>query len=224
MSMTTVEFDCKVAAIYDLFTRIGFLKKIYDNVALDILKDNNWFTLMDIGGGTGPVEERIVKKRRAGIIFLVEMSHCMIERARRKKTLKKHDNPKILFVNMDAGKMVFLKEKVDLAFALFSYHHWPDRIETFRGILNTLKKGGRLWIFEINTGLSPEKASKYYRTLGVPSSIGEKVHRMIIKSNHGSSKKELLSLVKELDKNITVSEVLENWRELPIIKIEYRKT
>lgn len=218
-----MDFDCKVAAIYDLFTKVGFLKKIYDNVAHDILEDRNWFTLMDIGGGTGPVEERIVKKRRKGIVFLAEMSHCMIERARQKKRLKMSGDLKIIFVNMDAGKTGFLKEKVDLAFALFSYHHWPDRNETFKGIINNLKKDGRLWIFEINTGLSPEIASKYYRSLGVPSGIGEKVHKMIIKTKHGSSKKELLSITEKLGENVVVTEVLENWRELPIIKIEYKK-
>jgi len=56
----------------------------------------------------------------------------------------------------DVAEIGMQNESVDLAVATLSFHHWLKPAKAFEELHRVLKSGGEVWIYEVNSDLTPQ--------------------------------------------------------------------
>lgn len=124
-------YDSGHAGVYEM------CKDDYPPV-LDELKKYPFQDLLDVGCGTGPMIELLVKEFPDGNYTGIDLTPRMIEVAQAKKL------PHTKFLVGDSENLPFKENSFDVVICTNSFHHYPNPQAFLDGVARVLKDGGRL--------------------------------------------------------------------------------
>lgn len=129
----------KAAEVYDS-GHAGLYEMCKDDYppVLQELKKYPFQELLDVGCGTGPMIELLLKEFPDKNYTGIDLTPRMIEVAQEKKL----DHTK--FVIGDSENLPFMKDTFDVVVCTNSFHHYPNPQAFMNGASRVLKKGGRL--------------------------------------------------------------------------------
>ena len=96
--------------------------------------------VLDIGSGTGALEERLVEAVPSAEVVGVDMAPAMVERARRKL----RDVPSVSFRKADAHALPFGDEHFDVVVSASTFHYFDRPAVALKEMARVLHPGGRL--------------------------------------------------------------------------------
>jgi ubiquinone/menaquinone biosynthesis C-methylase UbiE len=122
---------------------MGGLNAQQNRATVDALDPPPGAAVLEIGFGPGRALEMLATRRPLGLVAGVDHSELMVARARRRLNGRRGDAALDLRV-ADAGDLPFPDEKFDVAFAVNSFHLWPDKERALAEMAGVLKPGGDL--------------------------------------------------------------------------------
>src|SRR4051794_22010626 len=99
---------------------------------------------LDIGCGPGIAVEAASRTLTAGRIVGIDPSDAMLDDARRRT----HGADNVVLVRATVDSIPLEDGAVDVAWALNSLHHWPDRAAGLVEVRRVLRPGGRFLVVE----------------------------------------------------------------------------
>lgn len=165
--------------LYSLFSR-GYRRH---TVIVDALAPQPGDRLLDVGCGLGQILH--LGASRGAVVYGIDSSPAMVERARRKV-------PQATLEIGPAEAIPFPDDSFDLVTAVATFHHWADRERGLGEAVRVLAPGGRLFIVEKDLaeggdhGLSPSDAALLAARLGelgfedvAVAELNDRRHQMI---------------------------------------------
>ncbi len=131
------EFN-RQASIYDeseVANISKYPKECYPFI-MNVLKEREYLSVLDMGCGTGAMLERISKENPKANLFGLDLSENMIKVAEKKKI------PRAEYVVGDAEDLPYENEKFDVVICNQSFHHYPNPRKAFEGAYRVLKQSG----------------------------------------------------------------------------------
>ena len=126
---------------------MGWLMERLNNgqnrATVDALDPPPGAAVLEVGFGPGQALEMLAHKVPLALVAGVDHSPLMLARARRRLNGRRGDAALDLRLG-DAGDLPFPDEKFDLAFAVNSFHLWPDQDRALAEMTGVLKPGGDL--------------------------------------------------------------------------------
>ena len=122
---------------------MGGLNAAQNRATVDALDPPQGGAVLEIGFGPGQALEMLANKIPLGLVAGVDHSALMVARARRRLNGRRGDAALDLRLG-EAGDLPFPDEKFDLAFAVNSFHLWPDQDRALAEMAGVLKPGGDL--------------------------------------------------------------------------------
>ena len=119
------------------------LNRIQNRVTVEALDPPAGAAVLEVGFGPGHALQMLAAKAPLGLVAGVDHSALMLARARRRLNGRRGDAALDLRLG-DAGDLPFPDEKFDLAFAVNSFHLWPDQDRALAEMAGVLKPGGDL--------------------------------------------------------------------------------
>lgn len=117
--------------------------------ALAYVDIQNGFRVLDVGCGGGKTVAKLCDRVGSGKVYGIDYSELCVK----KSTKQNHKN--ILCGKADirqasVSELPFEDGSFDLVTAVETYYFWPDKLNDLKGILRTLKSGGKiLLVFEM---------------------------------------------------------------------------
>jgi len=136
-------------------------KEVVDEVSLNIYSGR----ILDVGTGPGYVPIEIVKKRNDLKVTGVDLSSKMVKiavKAARKARLSSRADFKVA----NAGNLPFENEYFDFVISTLSFHHWSKPAEYLKEIHRVLKKGGKVYIYDLRRDTPKEVDSEVRKKYG----------------------------------------------------------
>lgn len=99
--------------------------------------------VLEIGFGPGHALEMLARRRPLGLVAGIDHSELMVRRARRRLSGRRGDAALDLRLG-DAGDLPFPDERFELAYAVNSFHQWPDKPRALAEMAGVLKPEGDL--------------------------------------------------------------------------------
>ncbi|WP_293375991.1 class I SAM-dependent methyltransferase [Phenylobacterium sp.] len=122
---------------------MGGLNAAQNRATVDALDPPPGGAVLEIGFGPGRALEMLANKVPLGLVAGIDHSELMVARARRR--LNGHRGDAALDLRLgEAGDLPFPDEKFDVAFAVNSFHLWPDPERALAEMAGVLKPGGDL--------------------------------------------------------------------------------
>jgi len=137
------------ATAYDYFPLILWLHSVQKKVLR--IMDPPWkAAILDIGTGTGSAIHMLIQRGHRGKLAGVDLSPRMLERARRKlgKRAELH--------LADVTKLPFKAGSFDIVMSTEAFHHFTRPEKATREMARVLKKGGRLYVADVNFFFRPK--------------------------------------------------------------------
>lgn len=131
-------YDSGHAGVYEM------CKDDYPPV-LDELKKYPFQDLLDVGCGTGPMIELLVKEFPDGNYTGIDLTPRMIEVAQAKKL------PHTKFLVGDSENLPFKENTFDVVICTNSFHHYPNPQAFFDSVKRCLRPGGRLVLRDVTS-------------------------------------------------------------------------
>ena len=143
--------------------------------------------VLEIGFGPGQALEMLAHTRPLGLVAGVDHSELMVASARRRLDGGRGDAALDLRC-AEAGDLPFADETFDLAFAVNSFHQWPDQEGALAEMMGVLKPAGDLVLsirnFRTEGRFEPagkgaetaQEAAEMMRELGLQVRVREIVH------------------------------------------------
>jgi ubiquinone/menaquinone biosynthesis C-methylase UbiE len=156
--------------------RISLLRDAHSKVADDILKKLASGTVLDLGTGPGYLPIKIATRNPSLEVIGLDLSQDMIRMARTNADRADAESVE-LFVG-DVAEIGMRNESVDVAVATLSFHHWANPAKAFEELFRVLKTGGEVWIYEIDSDLTPQSEEWMKRNYNI---ITREVARLVIK-------------------------------------------
>jgi len=115
-------------------------------------------TLLDLGTGPGLLPIQIAQRFPGAHVIGIDLSEKMIELAYKHLRDTKYDirNTTLEFKVMDANKLAFGDESIDVIVSTGAFHHWKNPAQIFDEIYRCLKRGGAAFIYDGYAGASDE--------------------------------------------------------------------
>lgn len=141
------------AKFYDKTT--GFLNSFEKGKLIEFCGDLKGKKVLDIGCGTGRVEDLLKESARADLastradIVAADISDEMLK-------IAKHRHPDVEFVQADINAMPFKDEEFDVAIAAFVIVHIKNLTKAFKEIDRVLKPNGIFVLTNINQRKAPK--------------------------------------------------------------------
>lgn len=143
------------ASLYAFATRrVSLFRDINAIVANEILDRVASGTVLDVGTGPGYLPIGIAIKNPSLEVVGLDVSGDMIKIARANAQRAHMENVHVLVG--DVAEIGMPNESVDLAVATLSFHHLSNPPKAFEELYRVLKSGGEVWIYEVNSDLTPE--------------------------------------------------------------------
>ena len=132
-----------------------------NRVTVEALDPPPGAAVLEVGFGPGHALQMLANKVPLGLVAGIDHSPLMVARARRRLNGRRGDAALDLRLG-DAGDLPFPDEKFDLAFAVNSFHLWPDQDRALAEMAGVLKPGGdlALSIRDFRVGARFEAAGK----------------------------------------------------------------
>ena len=131
-------YDSGHAGVYEM------CKDDYPPV-LDELKKYPFQDLLDVGCGTGPMIELLVKEFPDGNYTGIDLTPRMIEVAQAKKL------PHTKFLVGDSENLPFKENTFDVVICTNSFHHYPNPQAFFDSVKRCLRPNGRLILRDVTS-------------------------------------------------------------------------
>jgi ubiquinone/menaquinone biosynthesis C-methylase UbiE len=129
-------------------------RDINDTVANETLDRVAYGTVLDVGTGPGYLPVCIATKNSSLEVVGLDISRDMTKIAR--ANAKRADLENVHVLVGDAAEIGMPNESVDLAVATLSFHYLSNAPKTFEELCRVLKRGGEVWIYEVNSELTPQ--------------------------------------------------------------------
>jgi ubiquinone/menaquinone biosynthesis C-methylase UbiE len=139
-----------IAPIYDSLMPAPDLTRWHDLLQLPTLG-----SLLDAGGGTGRVSNRL--RHWAGRVVICDFSLPMLKRAKAKMGIHS--------VQADVGRLPFPDEAFDRVIVVDALHHFSHQERTVKELVRVLKKGGRIVVEEPDITRPVVKLSAFFERL-----------------------------------------------------------
>lgn len=117
------------------------LNNVQNRATVEALDPPPGAAVLEIGFGPGQALEMLAHKVPLSLVAGVDHSPLMVARARRRLNGRRGDAALDLRLG-DAGDLPFPDERFDLAFAVNSFHLWPDQARALAEMAGVLKPGG----------------------------------------------------------------------------------
>jgi ubiquinone/menaquinone biosynthesis C-methylase UbiE len=143
------------ARMYAFATRsVTVFRDIDTTVTNEILDKVASGTVLDAGAGPGYLSNRIAIKNPSLEVVGLDVSRDMSRISRLNAKRMHVENLHVL--TGDIAEIGLPKESVDLAVAILTFHHLSNPSKAFEELYRVLKTGGQVWIYEVNSDLSPQ--------------------------------------------------------------------
>lgn len=159
----------RIPALAAVFYALGparIFEPHYTMIAEDVhLADGA--VLVDLGTGPGILPVKIARRFPRARIVGIDLSEKMIEIAKGKGQGVENAE----FIVMDAAKLRFDDNSLDMVLSTGAMHHWREPVKIFDEIYRCLKPGAEAWIYDGYAEASREAIKKGIRPLflGLPS-------------------------------------------------------
>ena len=100
-------------------------------------------SVLEVGFGPGHALQLLAARARLALVAGVDHSRLMVETAQRRLMGRRGQAALDLRLGK-AGELPFADETFDLAFAVNSFHQWPDQEDALAEMTGVLKPGGEL--------------------------------------------------------------------------------
>ncbi len=140
------EFDEIIIRLVPYYTEL--VQTLVDGIALN--KESR-FAVLDLGCGTGTISRRIADLYPQATFTMLDIAPNMIEKAHQKMS----NRPDTEYVVSDFTHYDFPSERFDLVVSSLALHHAEtdaDKIDLYRRIYQTLRRGGQFINFDIMLG------------------------------------------------------------------------
>jgi len=124
------------------------------SVANEILDRVASGTVLDVGTGPGHLSTLIAIKNPSLEVVGLDVSRHMVEIAQANAKRAHVANLHVLIG--DVAEIGMQNESVDIAVAILTFHHLSNPSKTFEELHRVLKTGGQVWIYEVNSDLTPQ--------------------------------------------------------------------
>ncbi|OED30773.1 trans-aconitate 2-methyltransferase [Methanosphaera sp. WGK6] len=193
---------------YDNYRKqaIPLMDEFYQT-AIDLTKKYNNPKILDLGAGTGILTELLHKQHPKSEITLIDMSHKMLEKAR-----KKFEN-EILFNYIEANYLTHnFPEQYDIIISSLSIHHLTDdeKQELYEKIYNHLLDGG-VFINADQVSGATDKTEQLYK---------EKDESHLQTQNMPEYEKEILRKRRTLDKPATLRDTIKWYKQIGYVNVD----
>lgn len=167
-----------------------FLKNgnaVQNRVTVEALAPSPGARVLEVGFGSGQALEMLARNHPLGLVAGVDHSELMVASARRRLDGGRGDAALDLRCG-DAGQLPFDDESFDLAFAVNSFHQWPDKQAALAEMVGVLRLAGDLVLsirdFRTEGRFEPpgagartaQEAAGMLRDLGLQVRVREIVH------------------------------------------------
>ena len=100
--------------------------------------------MLDVGCGPAQLTREIARSRPGLSVLGVDPSPDMIRQAERAP------RPSNLELRVASPATSGLRDELDFALSVLSFHHWEEPVQELAAIHRGLRNGGRLWLYEPN--------------------------------------------------------------------------
>ncbi len=128
---------------YDIFP-LGPWTRSLQRKVIFIMRPRPNEAILDVGCGTGAALRMLLRRHHRGKLAGVDLSPQMLRKARRKLGL---DADLRL---ADAASLPFRTENFDIVMSTAAFHHFPEPGKAVQEMARVLKRGGRLYIADLN--------------------------------------------------------------------------
>jgi ubiquinone/menaquinone biosynthesis C-methylase UbiE len=166
---------------------MGSLNALQNRATVDALDPPPGGAVLEIGFGPGQALQMLALSRPLGLVAGIDHSELMVARARHRLRANRGDAALDLRIG-DAGDLPFPDDKFDAAFAVNSFHLWPDQERALAEMTGVLKPGGDLMLsirdFRVAGRFEPpgrgaetaKVAAEMLKDLGLQVRLREVVH------------------------------------------------
>lgn len=154
-----------LARIYDIIYRDYLAKTMQEALLPFLLRPDVKF--LDVGCGTGALEERLLPLVPNAQIVAVDISEDMLAQAKKKLT----NYPSIEWIHGDFVKIPLPGNSFDVAFSLSNLHYFPNPSAVFQKIGSLLKRGGIFILIDWDRNFFNGRAYNWYSKKFDPSFI-----------------------------------------------------
>ena len=105
-------------------------------IIMDVLKEFEPKTILDLGCGTAALLEMVLKIKSIDTAYGVDLSEKMLEQARSKQI-------KAVLVQGDSEYLPFEENFFDVVYCNDSFHHYPNPREVLKEVKRVLKQSGK---------------------------------------------------------------------------------
>ena len=153
--------------------------------ALDYIKFENGFRVLDVGCGGGKTVAKLCGKVGSGKVYGIDYSDLCVQ-----KSLKANKK-NVLCGKADIRKasvseLPFENESFDLVTAVETYYFWPDKLNDLIEIKRTLRRGGKLLlVFEmLKDDNDPDRWKKIEERLNIKAVSREEITEMLQRAGY----------------------------------------
>lgn len=114
------------------------------SVLLDLIDDNNYRKILDIGTGTGYLAFPLAKEHPTANIYGIDIAETIIEK--NNDSVKEKGIQNLIFQAFDGLTYPFDDESFDLIVTRYAFHHFPNVNDAVRQMNKLLIKGGRVLV------------------------------------------------------------------------------
>jgi len=192
-----------------------FFKDLYGLVSDEVLKKASRGTVLDVGTGPGYLPIKIALGCEDLEVIGMDISRDMIRMARKNVEGAGLKNVRLLVG--DVSQISVSGESVDLAVSTVSFHHWAHPVEALNELFRVLKRGGEVWIYELDGHPTPQSKAWMKRNYSV-------ILRLIIRAvrGHSITAEDAEGILKDSANEFTQFRVEQ--LEIPLIKITLTKS
>ena len=128
--------------------------------AIAALKLKSGQSVADVGAGTGYFTVRLAKSNAKVQVYGADIEPSMVEYLKARASKEGLANVTAVLATADSPKM---PASVDVVLIVDTYHHIPNRVEYFRKLAASLKRGGRVVVidFKPEAEMGPPKEFRF---------------------------------------------------------------
>ena len=154
------------ATFYNAVAAKGFTG-LYHKIAEEIVAEIKSGKILDIGTGPGYLAIEIARLNSQLEIIGIDLSHKMIDLARKNAATGKIGSPKgrplgcrIKFEAADAHNLPYPNNSFDFVCSTFSLHHWKNREKVLNECARVVKDNGLVWIYDFRRDATRQEIKK----------------------------------------------------------------
>lgn len=131
------------------------IRPLYAAIAEQIVRDEHFSRILDVGSGPGYVAVEIALRNPDASVFGIDTSSYMVDIARANAQLAKATKS-VQFQTGDPQTLPFPGRYFDLALSANVLHHWKQPLAVFESVYHVLANGGEFWVYDYRSDTAAE--------------------------------------------------------------------